>query len=132
MTPTTLKKLQYTDPVLAAVVDPASTPVHEMHYYRIQFAVNTVKPKTLPPFTYVTSKVFFDCLLYTAIVEAAGLDAAITLIRKHWPDAQPRLAEENRSSFDAEDSSLPSVRFGAVHIPAKRSLFSVFKFWGKA
>lgn len=130
MRPTTLEKLKHSNPVLAAVV--ATAPDREKRFfYRIQFAVDRIKPKDIPPFPYVTSKVFFDCLVYTAIVQGSSLADVVAQVRRYWPDAQPRLAEENRGSFDAEDSCLASMRFGSVTIPNKRSVFDKLKLWRK-
>lgn len=86
------------------------------HSYRVKFSVGRVKPRGLPEFAYVSSEIRFDSVVFTAILQATSLSSALQCITAHWPDAEPREAEEGVRSFRAEDSHLASVQFGATRV----------------
>jgi hypothetical protein len=92
--------------------------------FRIQFATSTVKPLALPDFPYVSTRLTFDSVVYTAIVLGTDLDDATKRIRAFWPKAEPHEATMGTNAFEFADSHLPSVQFGALQASPKRGFWS--------
>lgn len=96
--------------------------------YRVQFSTETIKPRGLPDFPYVATKLTFDSVIYTAVIRAASLQAALESLSRYWPDAQPREAQENVNSFAAGDTGVSSNILGAQRVEPRKSRW--FSFLG--
>lgn len=71
--------------------------------YQIRFETQTVGPKTLPTFAYVCTTIYYDHIVYTAVVKAASVDDAVSRVAAAWPDARIHKVVEGRGSFTQED-----------------------------
>lgn len=94
--------------------------------FRIQFTSDVVKPKALPPFPYIATKVDFDGVVYTARVMASDLDAAVRTIRAYWPMAEPFEAQEGVNSLSDGDTIYTARQFGSVEAQPKRKWYNFF------
>jgi hypothetical protein len=81
--------------------------------FRIQFTTGTVKPTRLPEFAYVSTRLFFDSIMYTAFVWDADVRGALIRIKDAWPDASPQYVQKGVQHFDQHDTQIHSVMFGA-------------------
>ncbi len=95
--------------------------------FRVQFTTPVVKPVTVPTFAYVSSKVNFDSIMYTAILRGPNMQAIIREVRSYWPDAETQLVEQGVAGFTATDTTLMSVQFGAERFEPKPS--RSWKIW---
>lgn len=96
--------------------------------YRIQFTSDVVKPRTLPPFAYVVTRVNFDSIVYTAVLQSSDLDMALLSIRSYWPNAQPHEAEEGINYFHDADTNLVSKQFGAITAKPPARWWEIHRF----
>ena len=99
--------------------------------YRIQFSTPVVGPKELPDFPYVTSKIEFAAVVYTAVVHAESLQQASTRVWAYWPKAVLLEAEEGVSAFRTEDTHLTSHQFGSVRVVTKDTWLDALKRLGR-
>jgi hypothetical protein len=94
----------------APVAHPAQA---EVMPYRVQFATGTIRPKFLPEFAYLSTKLDFEHIVYTAIVRGTSMSDVIRQITDAWPDAVCRLAEQGVAAFQDEDKHVGCVMYGA-------------------
>lgn len=95
--------------------------------FRIQFSTDTVKPKSLPTFPYVVTRVNFDAIIYTARIMATDLESAIAFLGVYWPDADAQEAEEGVNHFHDTDTKLFSRQFGAVQASPPKRWWHLFR-----
>jgi hypothetical protein len=81
--------------------------------YRVQFATGTIRPKLLPEFPYMSTKLDFEHIVYTAIVRGTSLNDVVGQIAEAWPDAICRLAEQGVSGFQEDDKHVGCVMYGS-------------------
>lgn len=75
--------------------------------HRVTFCSSSVNPSGTPLFHYVAHAIEFDRLVFVAIVEAAGPQAASDAVKGHWEDATVRRVERGTST-------LPHTNIGEV------------------
>lgn len=126
-----LRNLPTLSPLAEAFIAQRKDEPGTLRSYRVMFSVGHVKPKSLPEFAYVSSEVRFDSVVFTAILQATSLEDAIGRIKAQWPDALPRVAQENVRAFQQSDSHLASVQFGATRVESAIPWYKKFTLTGK-
>lgn len=95
----------------SAAREAVSREVRAPRYARIQFATTTVKPEGTPPFTYVASEVYFDCVLFTAVLEVQSEESVAQFLARYWPQAQLRVVELDCNEFRSSDTMARHPRY---------------------
>lgn len=75
-------------------------------HYHIRFETCTVGPKILPTFAYTCAVIYYDHIVYTAIVETASVEDAVARVLLSWPDGRIHKVVKGRNSFTQEDKDI--------------------------
>lgn len=87
----------------ARLLPSPSTASSEVDAYHVRFATRTIGPNELPEFAYTCAVVYYDHIVYVAVMRSPSLDGVVNQVRRAWPDALIHKIVKGRDRFIQED-----------------------------